>query len=325
MKSGDCGQRTSRHEFIGDAIRDRPVGTQSRDAFRTAVQTWRIANARSKAKARNIAKASNCRTKMLKLSSVLGANRVATDAASLWDVSRGSPYGLHPADVRQALRETRGIQRRAGEWHEAGSLVVKPDESFPSVVTYCRKLHPSLIGLAHETQERVNNVVDALRVLLGTRGIDIDIAEPLLIGEAGSGRHRVVKPCSVAKSPEFALECAAYLLAGQESPWMLMAEMICPLGLVVQHGVVLSATALALSLVALGPGPYEFHRLSLAREVRAADAVPGALHIEAIGVRLDIEDVRKTHLAKAPSNDFFFSLLSITSIRYVRWTSVLIV
>ena len=79
--------------------------------------------------------------------------------------------------------------------------------------------------MGDEVQQCVRDIVDALRVLYGTIGFHTDVIKPLFVGESTSGCVCLITPCSVAKSPEFALECMLHLPEGRDTPWVLLQDL----------------------------------------------------------------------------------------------------
>ena len=97
------------------------------------------------------------------------------------------------------------------------------------------------------------------------------------------------------------MHCATHLDASSSSLVPLNMPHV-PYRLKMHCGVVHSAIQLALLIAGLGPGPYEFHRLTF-----TIGEAPGEVHIEAVGASLDLEELRRANLTKAiptPNNKY---------------------
>jgi hypothetical protein len=136
MKVGDGARRNGFHEFVGNSVRHRPLGTSSNEAFKKAAQMYGLASRDAKAKSKIRAQTRNKKTTMSKLHSMQDVNSIVDDAASPWNISAGSVHVLHP-DVIQAelLGTVGGVLSNAKRWYDRGSRV-GPALDFPSNVPY---------------------------------------------------------------------------------------------------------------------------------------------------------------------------------------------
>ena len=306
MKTGDCSKRNARHEYMSEFVRNRPAGQQTQDAFRAASQGWKHARADRVVKRGFSARAkrNNMLGRAQKTAAIIneGLGVRDDDGTALWGRKCGK-YPLLTDDIRGLLTKVGGMSAESLRWSEVAGTVVDPSLNFPGTVRYRPVREASLLAVGIAAQSGINEIVLALKVVLGAKGLEtsrskkrIPFTKLLCIVDHSSRTSTFIMPSSVQKTPTFECWFLRYAPIGTDILWHQTQPPF--VAVAVANAGVTSSAAIGIEVREQGPGPYTYHLVHVEHKC-GADDPRGALHIIDRGEPIDLDKLSADQREKA--------------------------
>ena len=308
FKRGEQGQQNARHAFISRCILQR--SGSSGGAFSAASVEWRSASPKAKARAKAAARRNNAWRRVRKLDLLQDARQVEKGLASLWGLGGGGESPLHRDSIEQLQATPGAFMKASYSWRDLMKTPTACAEDFPAVVPAKRLIRPAMVPLNDAQRKCVNDITYAMQTIYGSRGSTMDNfakhvpKAPLLIKDSTTSSGIVIRPCSIARSPEFSANVLVLKLQDSDradgfASWAEVPEALTfePLQSQVWASVDLIVDIIKLGGGQLGGGPYTYHQVEFAEQ--GLPGIPGAIRATGLGVELDLEKIRKENAAKA--------------------------
>jgi hypothetical protein len=293
LKNGEAGKRSSRHEYVAEKIRTRPLGMPQGESFELACASFMAAPLEEKKLAQARAKVANVRTLALKKDALAGVNSMPDAQSSNWNISRGSKYLLHPEDIKDKLiSRLRGLGQESQRWTSLPqSQVLGASTDFPSSVLYETCIPPSFWDMTPEDKEIANAVATDLCTLIAFRGVKCAPAASFVLKDESTNTCLLIQVCSVWKAPRFRAEFVCCKMG--EAVWSDHPLVVpCIASLQAETRSVMEFTR---DCAQHGVGPFLFQRAMVS-------PTKGGVRLDSLGDILNLDEVRAANAAKAKGN-----------------------